>query len=220
MIKLDLQFFGGRGARSGSSGRGGDAGLNPGDIVSTTSFMSERGNYDADSALQAFKDIADEYGYIVEDIEIATLKGKGASVLAYYDGANIAFNQSYLKSGVMEKAYDACVESGFHPGKGNKTALQAVAAHELGHGLTDAVASKMGLTGPGKLDTAATKIVNEARKSTSHRGVVQMASKISKYATYSNAEAIAEAVSDVYCNGNKARSESRAIVNVVNSYLK
>ena len=220
MLKLDLQFFGGRGARSSGGGRGGDAGLDAGDIVGTKSFMSERGNYDADDVLQAFKDVSDEYGYIVEDIEIAELTGKGADVLAYYDGANVAFNQSYLKGDTMNRAYDACVESGFHPGRGNKTALQAVAAHELGHGLTDAVAVKMGLNGARKIDTAATNIVNEARKSTKHRGVVQMASKISKYATYSNAEAVAEAIADVYCNGKKARSESRAIVAVVNKYLK
>ena len=57
-------------------------------------------------------------------------------------------------------------------------------------------------------------------KKTSHRGVVQMAAKISRYATESNAEAIAEAVSDVYCNGNKARAESLAIVSVVDKYLR
>ena len=212
--------MGGRGARGASGRGGGGEGLNAGDIVETKSFMSERGNYSADDVLQAFKDVSDEYGYVVDDIQIATLTGKGQSVLAYYDGSNIAFNQSYLKSGVMDKAYDACVDSGFHPGRGNKTALQAVASHELGHGLTDAVATKMGLTGAGKIDKAATAIVNEARKGTKHRGVVQMSSKISKYATYSNAEAIAEAFADVYCNGNKAKSESRAIVNVVNKYLK
>ena len=86
--------------------------------------------------------------------------------------------------------------------------------------MTDAVAVKMGMTGAGKLDRAATQIVNQARKQTKHRGVVQMARKISKYATYSNAEAIAEAFSDVYCNGKKAKAESHAIMNVVNSYLK
>ena len=220
MIKLDLQFFGGRGARSGGGGRDAGGGLDAGDIVSTKSFMSERGKYDADSALQAFKDVADEYGYIVEDIEIAKMKGSGMSVLAYYDGANIAFNESYLKSGVMDKAYDHCVKSGFHPSRGNKTALQAVAYHELGHGLTDAVADKMGIKGIRKIDTAATRIVTEARKTTKHRGVVQMASKISKYATSSNAEAVAEAFADFYCNGKKAKKESRAIVDVVNKYLK
>ena len=214
--------MGGRGARSGGGGRGGDAGLSAGDIVSTKSFMSERGrlNNSADAALDVFKDFQEEYGYVVEDIEIATLKGKGATVLAYYDGANVAFNESYLTGGQMDSAYARCVEAGFHPSNGNKTALQAVAAHELGHGLTDAVAAKMGMTGPGKIDRAATAIVSEARKQTKHRGVVQMASKISGYATYSNAEAVAEAFADVYCNGKKARKESQAIVSVANGYLK
>lgn len=212
--------MGGRGASAGGRA-GGGGGLNPSDIVSTTSFMSERGalNYSADAALQVFKDVQEEYGYVVEDIEIATLKARGANVLAYYDGSNIAFNRSYLSGDTMDKAYDACVASGFHPSRGNKTALQAVTAHELGHGLTDAVANKMGLTGVGKIDRAATNIVNEARKSTKHRGVVQMSRKISTYATHSNAEACAEAFADVYCNGKKARSESHAIVNVMNKYL-
>ena len=78
------------------------------------------------------------------------------------------------------------------------------------------IASKTGTD----FDATATKIVSDARKSTKHRGVVQMASKISGYATYSNAEAIAEAVSDWYCNGKKAKSESKAIVNTLKSYLK
>lgn len=218
-------YLGGRGAR-GSSGRGGGGeGLSAGDIVSTTSYMSERGRFDGDSMLQAFMDVAEDYGYTVEDIQVAELTGKGQSVLAFFDGENIAFNQSYLSDGVMDSAYDACVASGFHPGRGNKTGLQAVAAHELGHGLTEAVGAKMGLpalgaSGKRRIDAAADAIVNEARKKTGDRGVVQMASKISKYATYSNAEAISEAFADVYCNGSKARKESRAIVSVVDSYLK
>lgn len=217
--------MGGRGASAGGRA-GGGGGLNPGDIVSTKSFMSERGalNYSADDALQVFKDVQEQYGYVVQDIEIAELQGKGMSVLAYYDGSNVAFNQAYLKGENMTKAYDACVASGFHPSRGNKTALQAVTAHELGHGLTDAVGAKMGLPALGpkgrRIDAAATAIVNEARKSTGHRGVVQMARKISTYATHSNTEAIAEAFADVYCNGKKARSESRAIVDVMNKYLK
>ena len=218
--------MGGRGARGTSGRSGGGEGLNAGDIVSTASYMSERGNYSADDLLQSFKDVEEEYGYVVEEIQIAELKGKGDSVLAFYDGGNnIAFNQSYLDSAKMDSVYDASVASGFHPGRGNKTGLQAVAAHELGHGLTEAAGVKMGLpalgaSGKRRIDAAADAIVNEARKSTKHRGVVQMASKISKYATYSNAEAISEAFADVYCNGKKARGESRAIVSVLNKYLK
>ena len=47
-----------------------------------------------------------------------------------------------------------------------------------------------------------------------------MASKISGYATHSNAEAIAEAIADCYCNGKKAKSESKAIKGVIDKYLK
>lgn len=213
--------MGGRGSSS-SSGRMGGGGLNPNDIVSTTSLVSARESHptEVDETLQAFKDVYDQYGYVIDDIQIATLKGRGANTIAYYDGSNVAMNQSYFNKARIDKAYDDCVKSGFHPSRGSKTALQAVASHELGHALTDKVADKMGIKGINKLDQASTKVVNEARKQTGHRGVVQMAKKISGYATHSNAEAIAEAFSDVYCNGKKATKESIAIVNVMNSYLK
>lgn len=218
MLKLDLQFFGGRGARSGG-GRGGNAGMDPSDILDTTSLVSERERKQAlvDETLAVFEDFYDEYGTVVTDIQLATMK-PGSSALAYYDyGGNIAINQAFFDSAKMNTAYAECVRIGFHPGTGSKTAMQAVVAHELGHKLTADVATRLGHS---DLHSAATTIVSEARKSTKHRGVVQMASKISGYATHSNAEAIAEAISDVYCNGGKAKSESRAIVNVVNRYLK
>jgi hypothetical protein len=200
---------------------GGGAGISDADILSTTSLVSEREGNQAlvDETLAVFKDVYDEYGAQVTDIQIATLK-PGVPALAYYDGnGNIAFNKVYFDNAKMESAYDACVKSGFHPSKGNKTAMQAVAAHELGHKLTADVGTKLGMGGL-DLDRAATQIVKEARGATKHRGVVQMASKISKYATSSNAEAIAEAFADVFCNGKKAHSESKAIVNVMNKYLK
>ena len=211
--------MGGRGASSGRQGGGG--GLDPNDIISTRSLVSERENNAelVDEVLGVFRNVSDEYGYTVGDIEVAKLKPK-ANAIAYYDGANIAVNERFFNKAGLEKAYKDCVDSGFHPKKGKKTAMEAVISHEVGHALTDSVADKMGIKGLNKTDAAATRIVKEARKQTKHRGVVQMASKISGYATYSNAEAIAEAFSDVYCNGGKARSESKAIVNVMNSYLK
>jgi hypothetical protein len=81
--------------------------------------------------------------------------------------------------------------------------------------LTAAIGAKQGW---GNIDQSATKIVNEARASTKHRGVVKMANAISRYASSSNAECIAEALSDYYCNGKKAKSESKAIVNVLKKY--
>ncbi len=213
--------MGGRGARSSSGG----GGISSGDILSTDSLVSARndgipGHKElADQTLDVFKDINKQYDYVIGDIELATVSPKAAGVMAYYDGSNIAVNKAYF-SDKMTTAYKDCVKRGFHPSNGSKTPMQAVVAHEAGHALTDAAADKMGITGAGKLDKAATQIVTEARKQTRHRGVVQMAGKISGYATHSNAEAIAEAFSDVYCNGGKAKKESKAIYNVLNSYLK
>ena len=208
--------MGGRGARSGGR-QGGGGGLKAGDILSTTSLISERQNYDiSNDILDSVRDVYDEYGLQLDDMHIATLKND-ANAIAYYDGANIGWNEKYMNSKTLNASYADCVQMGFHPSNGTRTPAEAVAYHELGHALTDAVGRKMGVY---NIDASATRIVNEARKQTSHRGVVQMASKISGYATSSNAEAVAEAFADWKCNGSKARSESKAIVNVVDSYLK
>ncbi|MDY2677651.1 MAG: hypothetical protein SOV29_01825, partial [Oscillospiraceae bacterium] len=181
------------------------------------SFVSERHNYDiSNDVLDVFKNVNEEYGYVIGDILVAKIKSKNKA-MAYYDGTNIGFNEAYASTKVLNKAYADCVKSGFHPSNGNKSPAEAVASHELGHALTDAVGKKMGGL---DIDRASDRIVKEAKKQTGHRGVVQMAKKISRYAAHSNAEAIAEAFSDVYCNGKKAHKESQAIVNVINSYLK
>ena len=208
--------MGGRGAGSGRA-RGG--GLNPGDILGQRSLISEREGKGAlvDAALQTLSDLNDEYGEIVSELSVATLKNnkRSAGVLGFSDGDNISINEKYFGDN-METAYADSVKAGYHPSKGNKTALQAVVAHEMGHNMTLAAGRKMGIS---NMDGAATRIVNEARQATGHRGVVQMASKISRYATASNAEAVAEAVADVYSNGSRAARESRAIVDVMKKYL-
>lgn len=203
---------------------GGGGGLNPGDIKSTSDMgsMVAEGNKRAEAkeVLAVASAMVKEYGEGVQiySFQVAELSDKAkASTIAYYDGANIAMNNFYFDSAKLEQAYASCVSSGFHPSNGNKSAIQAVAAHEYGHALSDFAAQKMGV---GDLHAASDIIVKEARSMTTSKGVVQMASKISTYATHSNAEAVAEAVSDVYCNGAKAAAESRAIVSVLNKYLK
>ena len=79
---------------------------------------------------------------------------------------------------------------------------------------------KMGIAGQHNLNFVATQIVKEAVKNTRHRGVVQMAAKISQYATASNAEAVGETFADVYANKGRAKRDSKAIVGVIDKYLK
>lgn len=215
---IDLQLFGGRGA--GSGGReGGGGSLGASDIYDTTSLISEgmSGNEKmTGEILSVCRDVYDEYGLQVNDLDLATIN-PAKPAIAYYDGSNVGWNKTFFDEKKLESSYADCVKNGFHPSNGKKTAAEAVAAHELGHALTDKAARKMGTVG---IDATATAIVKEARKQTKHKGVVQMARGVSRYATHSNAEAIAEAFSDVYCNGKKAKSESIAIVNVLNKYAK
>jgi len=221
MLKLKLQFFGGRGSTSGSgSGRmGGSGGVSAGDIIDQANLISEREGKTAqvDEVLGVMRDVYDEYGLQTDNTYVAELKPSQAGVLGFSDGSSVSINKTYFNNPAkMEAAYDKSIADGYHPGKGNKTALEAVMAHELGHNLTQKAAGKMGTN----IDGAATQIVTSARKATGDKGVVIMARKISGYATVSNAEAVAEAFSDVYCNGNKATKQSRAIVNELNKYVK
>ena len=219
MIRLNLQFFGGRG--SSSAGGGNTTGGNI-SIANTKSLVSERETQQAlvDETLAVFNDVYEEYGAQVTDIQLAEL-GKGSNALAYYDSeGNIAINEKYFNSKNMNAAYDKCVASGFHPSNGNKTALQAVTAHELGHKLTQDVGAKLGKGGWGDFDAIADRIVSEASGAKTKKGMASFRSKISGYAKKNSAEAIAEAFSDVYCNGKKAKSQSKSIVKVLDKYLK
>lgn len=210
------------GGRGSSSSGGASGGLNPNNIVSTTSLISARegSQREVDQTLTVLRDVEKRYGVVVEDAEIATLKGAGKRVMAYYDAeGNLAINKSYFDAAKMDAAYDGCVASGFHPSRGNKTGIEAVTAHEMGHRLTDAIGEK---TGRGKwaIDSVANDVVKQAARNAGYgRNTRQFISKISGYAKQDNAEALAEAFADVYCNGARASRESRAIVDVMNGYF-
>ena len=208
----------------GSSGAGGNlgkgkGGVNPANISNERDLVSERGakTAEVDDVLSVAREIHDEYGIDVGQFMLADIGGKDSLTMAYSDGENIGFNSSYFDGANMNGAYDECVKSGFHPSRGNKSAMQAVASHEYGHVLTAKAGQKMGIY---DMDKAAKVIVDRARKTTSHKGSISMAAKISGYAGESNAECIAEAIADVYCNGRKASAESRAIVSVMRDILK
>ena len=216
MIKLGLQFFGGRGSASG----GGTTGGGSTKVLSTESLLSASGKTtEINQVMDAVKAVADDYGVNLYDMRVATLDKKSQGTMAYYDNSgNLAVNKNYFDSKKMDGAYDDCVKEGYHPKRGNKSGLEAVSAHELGHALSEEVGRKLGY-GDWQLDKASNKIISEAKKQGGFKSVGAIRKGISGYAQKNNAEAIAEAFADVYCNGNKAKKASKAVVDVLNSYF-
>ena len=205
---------GNRGGRAGTAG-----GVNPANISNVQNLISQRETKqsEVDQTLTVLRDMQNEYGVNV-DTFTANVGGADAGVLAFCDGnGDITINTSYFNTKKMDNAMKDCVDSEWHPSLGNKSGIESVVAHEFGHTLTHKAGIKMGEY---DMDKISTIIVKEARKITGDRGVVIMARKISRYATSSNAEAIAEAVCDCYCNGNKAKAQSKAIKSVLDKYLK
>lgn len=211
--------MGGRGASSGGVAGGG---MNPANITGTTSLISAREgkSSEVDMTLAVLRDVQDQYRVDVSDVQLATIKGKDANVLAYYDaGGNLAVNQSYFDNNKMDEAMDKSYKSGYHPSRGNKSGLEAVVAHEAGHRLTDVVGERTG-KGQWAVDQTSSEIVQNAARKSGHKGGLEsFRSQVSGYARESNAEAVAEAFTDVYCNGSKASSASKAIVNELNGYF-
>lgn len=208
--------MGGRGSTSG----GATGGLSGGNIVGTESLVSMRETKarEVDDVLSVTRDIRDQYGVTVTDLEVATIKG--GATMAYYDSnGNLAINESYFDSAKMNAAYDSCVQSGFHPSRGNKTGIEATTAHEMGHRLTDVAGQKIG-NGQWNLDKTSNSIIAEAKTRLGASSVDAVRRGVSGYGASSNAEAVAEAFSDVFCNGNKASRESRTIVNILNEYMR
>ena len=203
-----------RGGRRANGGKG----IKESDIISQRSLISERERNakQVDLSLATLKEMGEEYGAAVGDLLIAELKGH-ADTLGFSTGENISINNAWFNDKI-DLAYKEAVAMGFHPHMGNKTGVQAVMAHEFGHNLTYIAGQNMGIA-TNTLHSAADRIVNEARALTKDKGVVIMARKISEYATTTNAEAVAEAVADVYCNGGRAKNASQTIVHVLKKYL-
>ena len=210
-----------KGGRPSTRG-GATGGLDSADILGVTSLISQRegSREEVDQTMTVLRDVYERYGVDVTDAQLATIGGKGASTMAYYDSfGNLAINTKYFDAAKMDRAYDDCVKSKFHPPRGNKTGIEAVTAHELGHRLTDEVARKQG-RGEWQLDAAADDLVKEAAKKSGYGNRTrEFRAKISGYGAQSNAEAVAEAFADVYCNGSKAGKESRALVEALNKYF-
>lgn len=222
MIKLKLQFFGGRGASGGPSlGGGSGKSIN---IKSETDIWTYRHRQENEPFVDAIntgvQTIADDFPGLMDDVNrvnSAELGGSDANtVLGFYGNGRVALNENFTNIAKMNRVYDDAVKQGFHPSRGKKSGTEAVTLHEMGHALTDHLKAKVGAN---SLDEAAKTIVNNAYNATNSKGGTKAwAGKISKYAQESYAECIAEAVSDWYCNGSKAAAESKAIVKEMKRY--
>lgn len=214
--------MGGRGASGGgiAGGRGGGSGAR---VLGTRSLVSEREvSRDAvDLVLTTLRSVNKRYGgATVEEAQIAKFDKRGAGIMAYYDNkGNIAVNERYFDVAKMDATYDDCVKAGFHPGRGNKSGLEATTAHEAGHMLTEIIGRKAGY-GDWAIDKVANEVVKEAAKQLGYGDRTQaLMNKVSRYGASNPAEALAEAFADYYCNGMKAGRESRVIYSIMRRRL-
>lgn len=207
---------GGKRAGGGGGGSGGKI-----TIYSETDMMSARKKNDvtrkaAEQVYQVAIDIEREYNYGLRGAVQVSDIGR-SNALAYYDSkGNVGVNKKYFDADKMNEAYARCVAAGFHPSNGNKTGMEAVIAHEYGHALTEAAIAKTASFG---LHGAADVIVREARALTNHKTDASFREAISGYAKKNSAEAVAEAFADHFCNGDKAKAESKTLVQTLLKYI-
>ena len=210
--------MGGRGASDWGGGGGGVSIT----VAETRDLVSERERkqVEVDQVLTTARNIMDDYGYIIEGLDVSKLKGRGAkSVIAYFSPSDgtLGVNEYFFDAEKLEGAYADSIKSGFHPKKPKRiSALEAVTAHEMGHALNQAVADKLG----GNIDSIADRIVAEAYGTNQKEKIKRRNAKISGYAGQDNAEAIAEAFADVYCNGKKAKADSKRIKETLDRYMR
>ena len=152
-----------------------------------------------------------EYGSAVKMMKLHVGKFDKPGTLGAYGEDTLYMNQQYVKNKSLTPAMKAAEKSGFHPKIGKKTGAEAVAAHEVSHRLGEVAAKKAKISQKDIVARAAKKIGIKTEN---------MAGHISKYARSDYAETIAEAGSDVYCNGKKASKASRAIMKEIKAILK
>lgn len=207
--------MGGRGASD--FGGGGGVSLN---IADSRDLVSERERKqrEVDQVLTTARRIMDDYGIVVEGLDVSKITGRGAkSVIAYFSPSSgvVGVNQYFFDADKLDGAYDQSVERGFHPRRGRFSGLEAVTAHEMGHALNQEIANRLG----GNIDSVADRIVAEAYGTNAKSRIQSRNARISGYAGQDNAEAIAEAYADVYCNGRRAKADSKRIKAVLDRYL-
>lgn len=209
-----------------SPSRGGwDGGGRGGKPLETYDLVSQREGktQEVDQVLSVMRDVQDEYGFNLDTV-VAKMPA-GSNAMAYYEYnaltpnvGNVGVNRTYFDSAKIDAVYDDATRTSFHPSRGNKSGMEATIAHEMGHAVTGQLAGRRGET----LDSVSNKIITDARKKDPNNNRKlrnsDYAGRVSGYSTHSPAECVAEAFSDVYCNGSKAKASSRYIVETLNEY--
>lgn len=150
------------------------------------------------------------YGSLVSNSKLY-ISDMGADVLGMSDGNGVHLNSLYASNTKMTEAMKDAEKSGFHPKLGGRTGAEAVTAHELGHHIARQIEARTGVSQERMVEIAGKRLGLKKES---------VAVNISEYARYNYHETIAESFADVYCNGTKASKASRAVVDVVKSYLK
>lgn len=202
-----------RGGR-GSSSEGGMLGRSSSGTVKNAvpigEAISKGAGLYANEIQNARDEMEREYGNIVSRANLA-VADVGRDALGASDGYTIYMSNRYVKNANMTEAMKEMAKSGFHPKIGKKTGAEAVTAHEMGHYLAEQASKRAGIS--------QRDIVERASKKAGIK-VNHMASTISEYARYNYHETIAEACTDVYCNGRRASKASKAIMAEIKSILK
>lgn len=225
-MEMNLQFFGGRGADGGgpslSKGSGKSIGIrNSEDIWSYRHNPNNEpfANQMISSSQDVQKDFPGLFKENLNSVNAANFTGAdNVSTLGVYSASDksVTLNKNYTNVDKMNTVYDKAVEKNYHPSRGDKTGVEAVTYHEMGHAITEHIAQQGGFK---DLDTASVDIVNKAYKASNGKGGTKAwAKNISGYATENYAECVAEAVADHYCNGSKASKQSKAIWNELKKY--
>ena len=213
----------GKGSAGGGESLGGGSAENI-NIVSQTDVWTfrhrQKNEAFVDSMNDSVRTVQEDFPGLMDDVKevnSAVLGGADKqNTLGFYGNGQLALNSNYTNVDKMNKVYDEAVKEGYPPGRGNKNGTEAVTFHELGHAVTDHVKDKVGAK---DIDGAAKIIVDNAYKNANGRGGTKAwAGKISGYAQKNNAECIAEAVADWYCNGNKASKQSKSIMAELKKY--
>lgn len=149
-----------------------------------------------------------EYGDDVKQMNLSLATFNQSGVLGAYGGNTLFMNEKYVKNANLTEAMKNT--NGFHPGIGDKTGAEAVAAHEIGHRLGEIAAQRAGISEKDIVARAGQKVNIKTEN---------MAGHISGYARSNYSETIAEASADVFCNGAKASRASTAIMAEVKTIL-